>query len=101
MKIKMGPDERDEFFNELAIALNKSDLKETKELYFALARFIVKSVKKKGLINLPDVGMIRIKEMKGRLGFVPTTKIRKEYPPCNTVRFLADYKFKKYVNDKA
>ena len=101
MKIKMDQKERAVFFNELAIALNKSELKETKLLYFAFARFIVSSVKRKGFINLPDLGMIRIKEMKSRLGFIPTTKIRKFHQSCNTIRFSPDYKFKKYVNDKA
>ena len=100
MKTKMSKEERNVFFNELAIALNKHNLEDTKSLYFAFARLIVKTVKKKGFINLPELGMIRIKEMKSRLGFIPTTKIRKFHQACNTIRFLADYKFKKYVQDK-
>lgn len=100
MKIKMSREQRYEFFNELAISLNKTNLQEVKQIYFDFARFIIKRSKTKGFVNLPDVGMILVKEFKQRLGVIPTTKIRKLHPSCNTIKFLADYKFKKYVNDK-
>lgn len=94
----MNTQQRNEFFNKIAIAINTTDIKVARNAYYSIAKFIVRETKKDGELKMPDLGTFRIAKIKGRISNIPLSNEKKVVPASNMMRFKPDYKVKHYIN---
>jgi len=57
--------EKDIFFSNLAAGFGSFDTSYARKFYYNLARYIVKELKEKGKIELPDLGVFKLSVKKG------------------------------------
>lgn len=96
----MNREEKRRFLEQLSIAINKPDLRETEEIYRGFVKFIVENLKKEENIQCPDFGSFILSSIKPREAIVPRTKERKRVGESRFVKFKPDYKVKNYLNNK-
>ena len=89
--------ENNNFFNELAIQCNITDLKSVKLFYYALVRTLYKILKQSNSVEMPDWGSYKIKTHASRNSHDLQTGGIRTIPAINTIRFEADYKLKEKI----
>jgi len=95
----MLPKEKTKFFNQLAIAMNISDLNMAHNFYYAYIKMIARSLKKCGKIESPDLGVFYMKEREGREIGMINTKVKTRINSVNVLKFDVDYKLKAFVKN--
>ena len=86
----------EEFFRLVAINSGISDLDVVKRVFYGMVRTISRELRDKQIIKLPDWGEFVLKIFKERK--YRTTKTHEDIilPPKPTIKFIPDWKVKKY-----
>uniref|UniRef100_A0A7C4M0V4 HU family DNA-binding protein n=1 Tax=candidate division CPR3 bacterium TaxID=2268181 RepID=A0A7C4M0V4_UNCC3 len=94
----MKKSDKEEFFDKLSIEWGKPMNKElAREVYFALISFIKKELPRKRILELPDFGVLKMRNCEDKIvkKFDTSTKTFKMVKQSPSIRFSADYKLKK------
>lgn len=86
----------EEFFKQVAINSGISDLRVVKDIYYGMVKTISRELKGKQKIKLPDWGEFLLKIYKSRQTLNVNTGRREILPPKPMVKFVPDYKVKRY-----
>ena len=88
----------DEFFKTVATNSGVTDLDTVKDIYYGMVRTISRELKAKHVVNLPDWGEFVLKIHKARNFFSFDGNTQRRLPAKPTVKFVPDYKVKKYFH---
>lgn len=88
----------DEFFKLLALN-SGADLQTAKDVYYGLIKTISRELKGKQVIKLPDWGEFSLKIFKAKKMVNIKDKAFIQIPAKTIVKFVSDYKVKKYFHD--
>ena len=98
MKIKK--DNKEKFFNLLAIEYGVRDTNIVKNFYYALVKVIIRQLFiEGGVYGLPDLGTFKIKVHKQHLVRVASTGNLMTVPPLKIISFRPDKKLRDYVRN--
>ncbi len=86
---------QDEFFKMMSVHSGVSDLNLIKNIYYGMIKTISRELKSRQSIKLPDWGEFKLKIHKSRR-FISVTGEPGVLPPKPTIKFVPDYKVKKY-----
>lgn len=86
----------DEFFKLVAINSGVTDLETVRRIFYGIIKTITKELVAKHTIKLPDWGEFILRIYKSRRIFDVTDRSHRVIPAKPTVKFVADYKMKKY-----
>ena len=85
----------EEFFKKVSINSGGVDLATTRDVFYGMIKTISKELKARHSIKLPDWGEFALKVYKSR-NIVSVQGGRVTLPPKPMVKFIPDYKMKKY-----
>jgi len=86
----------EEFYKNIAINSGISDLQIVKDIFYGLVKTMSRELKNKQVIKLPDWGEFRLTIHKSRRMVDVNEKVIRTIPAKPTVKFIPDYKLKKY-----
>ena len=89
----------DEFFKLVAVNAGASDIQNVKDIYYGMIRTMSRELKKNQMVELPDWGKFVLKTYKARKIKDVNLGISRELPPTLMVKFVPDYKVKKYFSN--
>lgn len=96
----MNQQQKNQFFSELAIAMNLSHLSTAKQYYYGFVKMISQSLSKDGELKMPDLGIFYMKEYSSKkIGDLHTGGTR-VIPESKVLKFKPDYKLNYYVKNK-
>jgi len=85
----------DEFFKQVAINSGTVDLRIVKDIFYGMVRTMSRELTNRQIIKLPDWGEFVLKIHKSR-NFVSVNGRSGTLPAKATVKFIPDYKVKKF-----
>jgi len=91
--------EKRSFFNNVAIKMGITDVKQAESAYRGVMKAIVHEMREKEICKLPDLGVFKIVRHKARKSNNARTGEIMYLPEMNTFKFSADYRLKKYFRD--
>lgn len=87
--------EPEEFFKKVAVNSGVSDLSIVRDIFYGIVRTISQELRARHSIKLPDWGEFLLKVYKSR-SIVSVQGGKVTLPPKPMVKFIPDYKMKKY-----
>lgn len=97
-KIKVLP--KEEFFAEISSRANYINPDIIKDIYYALLKTIVKELREKGAVEMPDLGVFVEHKHKARMALNVCTRVVTFLPEKSTIKFKTCDKLKKYFHLK-
>ncbi len=95
---KMDHIKADQFFQLVSFRCNYIKEQLVKDVFYSMVKVIVQELKRTGVVRLPNFGDFVITVHKGRvMRDVKTGSLRK-ISSKKTIKFMVDYKLKKYFN---
>jgi nucleoid DNA-binding protein len=95
----MTKDKTAQIIKEIAIE-GGLDPATVRSVYVALIRYVLKTMKTKGLCPLPDFGVFRIKKYAERIIIGVRSREAEKIPSTKVIKFDPDYKLKRYIKEK-
>ena len=95
----MNKQQKNEFFSELAIAMNLSHLSTVKQNYYGMVSMVARKLKKGGEIRFPDFGTFYMQDYKAKKINDVRTGNPRIVPACKVLKFKPDYKLNYYVKN--
>lgn len=86
----------EEFFRKVALNSGISDLSIVKDVFYGLIRTISRELRDRHTVKLPDWGEFVLKIYKSRRALDVSDGTIRVLPPKPMVKFVPDYKVKKY-----
>jgi len=90
--------EPEEFFKQIAINSGVTDLQTVRNVFYGMVKTISRELKSRQSVKLPDWGEFKLKIHKSRR-FVSVNGEPGILPPIPTVKFVPDYKVKKFFQE--
>ena len=91
--------EKRAFYNNVAIKMGITDLKQAEDAYKAVMKAIVQDMKDREICKAPDLGVFKIVRHKARKSNNARTGETMQLPEMSTFKFSADYKLRKYFRN--
>lgn len=99
-KRQLTTEDKNKFFSELSSKAGCStDVDFVKRVYYSLIKVLMLSVREKGYIELPDLGMFYLMEWSGKIHKSRWTGQAVDVKPVRILKFKNHYNLKKYIQD--
>jgi nucleoid DNA-binding protein len=92
--------DRNKFFGEIAsLAGCSSDISISKRVYYAIIKVIMRHIREKGYVELPDWGMFYLIEVNGKVTLNRQTGQQMALPPLRMLKWRNNHNLKEYFNN--
>ena len=95
----MNQQDKNKFFNELAVAMGVDHLSTAKQYYYGMIKMVSRTIREEGELQLPDFGTFLMRDYKAkRIGDVRSDGFL-TMPAQKVLKFKPDYKLNYYVKN--
>jgi len=96
----MKKDQKDKFFDDLALESGISDISAIKQIYYSFVRMTVRNTMQLTKYRLPDLGEFRLKTIPERRQHIASLKDFRVVPAVHFLDFASDFKVKDRINNR-